>query len=115
MELDYGTGVGTTALFRLTTDGVGHKRDSNGFDVQGTAGFGNITLGASCGESDLSLTRGEVNPTLLSKNSSYVGQVRYSLTPWVTLLNEYTHTKSKAHGGNQANSDSIATGAILFF
>jgi len=110
-----GNGVGTTALFLLSTDANGNKRKSDGFYLQGTAGFGKVTLGASYGESNLSLTPGESNPTLLSSNSSYVGQIRYSLTPWVTLLSEYTHTKSKAHGGNQASSDAVATGAILFF
>jgi len=44
-----------------------------------------------------------------------VAQGRYSLTPWVTLISEYVHTKSTAHGPNEANSNMLATGAILFF
>jgi len=44
-----------------------------------------------------------------------VGQLRYGFTDWVTLVGEYTHSRAKAHGGNHASSDAIATGAILFF
>jgi len=110
-----GKGVGTTGLFILATDDFGNKRKSDGFYVQGTLGFGKVTVAGSYGESNLDLARGEINPTLVSKNSSYVGQLRYGLTPWVTLLSEYTHTISEAHGINEAESDSIAAGAILFF
>lgn len=110
-----GSGIGTTGLFILSTDAVGRKRDSDGFYVQGTLGFGKLTLGASYGESNLDLTRGEVNPTLLKTNSSYVGQLRYGLTPWVTLIGEYTNSRARAHGGNKATSDALAAGAILFF
>ena len=52
---------------------------------------------------------------MLQTNSSWVGQVRYGLTSWVNLVGEYTRTKSEAHGGNDAKSDAIAAGAILFF
>lgn len=110
-----GSGVGTTGLFILSTDALGRKRDSSGFYGQATYTFGKFTVAGSYGQSNLELTRGEVNPTLLDKNSSYVGQLRYGLTSWVTLVGEYTHTKAQAHGPNEANSDVIAAGAILFF
>jgi predicted porin len=110
-----GSGLGTIGLFILATDAAGRKRDTNGYYVQGTLGFGKVTLAGSYGQSHLGLTPGEVNPTLVDTNSSYVGQVRYGLTSWVTLLTEYTHTRSKAHGPNTATSDTLATGAILFF
>ncbi|MBU6165206.1 MAG: porin [Alphaproteobacteria bacterium] len=110
-----GKGLGTTGLFILATDAAGNARGSDGFYVQGTYTTGKVTLGASYGESRLDLTRGEVNPTLLKRNSSYVGQLRYGLTSWVTLISEYTHTRSSAHGGNRASSDTVAAGAILFF
>jgi len=110
-----GKGLGTTGLFILATDAAGNARGSDGFYVQGTYTVGKVTLGASYGESRLDLTRGEVNPTLLKRNSSYVGQLRYGLTSWVTLISEYTHTRSSAHGGNRASSDTVAAGAILFF
>lgn len=110
-----GSGLGTTGLFILSTDALGRKRDSDGFYVQGTYGIGKLTIGASYGESHLDLAKGELNPTLLDTNSSYVGQLRYGLTSWVTLVGEYTHSRAKAHGGNKASSDALATGAILFF
>lgn len=110
-----GKGLGTTGLFILATDAAGNARGSDGFYLQGTYTTGKVTLGASYGESRLDLTRGEVNPTLLKRNSSYVGQLRYGLTSWVTLIGEYTHTRSSAHGGNRASSDTVAAGAILFF
>jgi hypothetical protein len=110
-------GLGTTVLNLLDTDANGNPRGSDGFYVQGLATFGKVSLGASYGESNLDRTAFELaaGNTLVRKNSSYVGQVRYGLTSWVTLLGEYTHAMSKAHGGNEADSDSIALGAILFF
>jgi len=110
-----GKGVGTTGLFILSTDALGNRRSSDGFYVQGTLNFGKFTLGGSYGESHLDLTKGEINPTLLDSNSSWVAQARYGLTSWVTLVSEYVHTKSEAHGVNAASSDAVAAGAILFF
>lgn len=110
-------GLGTTVLNLLDTDARGNPRGSDGFYVQGLATFGKVSLGASYGESNLDRTAFEIaaGNTLVRKNSSYVGQVRYGLTDWVTLIGEYTRTNSKAHGGNEAESSSIAAGAILFF
>ncbi len=110
-----GSGVGTIGLFLLSTDALGRKRDSDGFYVQGTAGFGKFTVGGSYGQSNLDRARGEAVSNLVKSNSSYVGQLRYGLTGWVTLIGEYTHTKSEAHNGNDASSNAIAAGAILFF
>jgi predicted porin len=110
-------GLGTTVLNLLDTDALGNPRDSDGFYLQGLATFGKLSVGASYGESNLDLTSTETaaGNTLVRKNSSYVGQVRYGLTEWVTLLAEYTRAMSEAHGGNEAESSSIALGAILFF
>lgn len=110
-------GLGTTVLNLLDTDARGNPRDSDGFYLQGLVTFGKVSLGGSYGESNLDLTAFEIaaGNTLVRKNSSYVGQVRYGLTDWVTLLAEYTRTMSEAHGGNEADSSSIALGAILFF
>jgi hypothetical protein len=44
-----------------------------------------------------------------------VGQVRYGLTSWVTLIGEYVSAKAVAHNGNSAKSDTLALGGILFF
>lgn len=110
-------GLGTTVLNLLDTDARGNPRGSDGFYLQGLATFGKVSFGASYGESNLDLTAFEIaaGNTLVRKNSSYVGQVRYGLTDWVTLLGEYTRAMSEAHGGNEAESSSIALGAILFF
>jgi predicted porin len=110
-----GKGLGTTGLFILSTDALGRKRNSNGWYGQAAYTIDKFTIAGSYGVSHLSLAKGEVNPLLLDDNSSYVGQARYGLTPWITLITEYTHTKSTAHGPNKANSDAFATGAILFF
>lgn len=110
-------GLGTTVLNLLDTDALGTPRSSDGFYVQGMGTFGKFSVGASYGQSNLDLTRNEtaVGNTLVRRNASYIGQLRYSLTSWVTLLGEYTKTESKAHNGNEADSDSLALGAILFF
>lgn len=99
------------------TDALGNPRSSNGFYVQGLGTFGKFSVGASYGESNLGLTRTEraAGNTLVRRNASYIAQTRYALTDWVTLLAEYTKTQSEAHGGNEADSDSLAVGAILFF
>lgn len=113
-----GSGLGTTALNLFDTDGLGNKRDSEGFYLQGLTTFGKFSVGGSYGESNLdyaNVTDQLANPTLVKKNSSWVGQVRYGLNGWVTLLGEYISTTSKAHNGNKANSDALAAGAILFF
>lgn len=113
-----GSGLGTTALNLFDTDANGAKRDSDGFYLQGLATFGKFSVGGSYGESNLDYANAAdalANPTLVAKNSSYVGQVRYGLTSWVTLLGEYIRTKSQAHNGNKAKADTIAAGAILFF
>lgn len=112
------SGLGTTALNLLDTDGAGGKRDSDGFYVQALGTFGKFSLGGSYGESNLDYANtgdATANPALVAKNSSYVGQLRYGLTSWVTLLGEYIHTRSEAHNRNKAESDAIAAGAILFF
>jgi predicted porin len=112
----HGSGLGTTGLFVLSTDAVGRKRDSDGYYVQVTYTlFTKLTLGASYGKSHLSLAPGEIASTLLDTNSSTVGQIRYALTRWLSLVGEYTHTWSTAHNGNEASSDALAVGGIVFF
>jgi hypothetical protein len=110
-----GSGLGTTALFVFSTDALGRKRDSSGFYGQASLTFDKFTVAGSYGQSKLDLARGEVNPTLLDKNSSWVGQLRYGLTSWVTLLAEYIHTKAEAQGPNEAKSNTVSVGSILFF
>lgn len=113
-----GAGLGTTALNLFDTDAAGNKRDSDGFYIQGLATFGKFSVGGSYGESHLDYANAAdalANPTLVDTSSSWVGQGRYGLTSWVTLIGEYIHTKSKAHNGNAASGNTAAVGAILFF
>lgn len=113
-----GSGLGTTGLNIFDTDGAGHGRDSDGFYLQGLATFGKFSAGGSYGESRLHYANPDdalANPALVRSNSSWVGQARYGLTGWVTLIGEYVRTRSRAHNGNEARSDALAAGAILFF
>ena len=85
-------GLGTTVLGLFDTDAQGNPRSSDGFYVQGLATFGKFAVGGSYGESSLDFANPAdalANPDLVKTNSSYVGQVRYSLTSWVTLIGEY--------------------------
>ncbi|MCJ2182650.1 porin [Novosphingobium sp. 1949] len=111
-------GLGTTVLGLFDTDASGNTRSSDGFYVQGLATFGKFAVGGSYGESSLDYANAAdalANPDLVKTNASTVGQVRYSLTSWVTLIGEYVHSKAKAHSGNSASSDALALGGILFF
>jgi hypothetical protein len=112
------SGLGTTVLGLFDTDGSGNTRNSNGFYAQAMATFGKISVGGSYGESHLDYANAAdavANPNLLDVNSSYVGQVRYGLTSWVTLIGEFVHSEAEAHSGNKASSDTLAVGGILFF
>lgn len=117
------SGLGTTVLGLFDTgaaqNGAGiAKRDSEGFYAQAMATFGKFSVAGSYGESRLDYASAAdrvANPNLLDVNSSYVGQLRYGLTSWVTLIGEYVHSQAKAHSGNKAQSDTVAVGGILFF
>ncbi|MBC2665139.1 porin [Novosphingobium flavum] len=111
-------GLGTTVFGLFDTDVFGNPRKSHGFYAQALATFGKLAVGGSYGESSLRHANAAdalANPNLVRVNSSYVGQVRYNLTSWVTLISEYIHSKSVAHSGNRAESDAVAVGGILFF
>lgn len=116
-----GRGLGTTVLnlFDTYTSGTATTpRRSHGFYGQALVSFGKFSVGGSYGESQLDYANTAdalANPTLVDTNSSWVGQVRYGLTSWVTLIGEYVSSRSEAHNGNKAQSDAIALGGILFF
>jgi predicted porin len=113
-------GIGQEGLLFLSTDPLGHPRETRGGYIQGTYALGRTTFGFSYGASHLSLTDfDKTSPTLsslLKSNSSEVAQLRYALTKWVTPIAEYTHTRSTTHNSSSANTeDSVALGAIVFF
>ena len=111
-------GLGTEALGLFDTDALGNPRNSSGYYLQAFLTEGKFGAGVSYGASFLkhaNLADAIATPTLLHKNDSIVGQLRYGLTSWVTLIGEYTHTEAVAHDGNTDKSDALAVGGILFF
>lgn len=113
-----GRGVGSTALLFDGVDIAGNKRNSNGGIAQLAYRMGKWKPGVSFGISRLRMSAGESNatvPTLVARNYSYVGQLQYSLTKALTLVGEYTRTRSSPQFGPGNLESSIAAGAILFF
>lgn len=112
-----GEGIGTTAFLFDAADTAGSERDSDGGYVQLTyklPGPG-TKLGVSYGLSSLDLASGEAAPTLVEENSSTIFGVYHPLNKYVNVVLEFTKTKAEAHGGNEAEEDTIAAGAILSF
>lgn len=110
-----GSGLGIAGLFDAPLSGDFGKRDSHGYYIQGTYRIGRVQLGASYGGSWLDLAGGEDPSNLVNHNTSWIGQARYSLTDWLTLIAEYTAQRSVAHNGNKATSNGVAGGAVLAF
>ncbi|WP_040849593.1 porin, partial [Nitrospirillum viridazoti] len=111
-----GDALGTTGLFFDGVSAAGQARSSDGYYVQGSyTFFKRFTLSGSYGLSRLGLASGEVNPLLVKTNESWAAGCKYKLTSWVNLICEYAHTTATAHGGNKAQEDTIAAGAIAFF
>jgi len=110
-----GSGVGTTALFFDASNGAGNERDSDGFLAQVTYTIDKTKLGLNYGESKLDTASGEVNPTLVQKNSKYTLGVYHKLTENLTLLGEFTDTKAEAQNGGENKSKSFNVGAFLAF
>ncbi|MDB5396810.1 MAG: porin [Rhodospirillales bacterium] len=111
-----GEGIGTTGLFFDAVSPGGQKRSSNGYYIQGSYIFiKKLTFSASYGLSHLDSGSGEFSPLLVKDNESYALGLKYGLTSWVNLIGEFTHTTATAHGGNRAEDDTFAIGAITFF
>jgi len=110
-----GKGVGTTGLFINASDGLGHERDSDGFLAQVTYTIAKTKLGLNYGESNLDLAGGEVNPTLVKKNSKYTFGVYQNMTENLILLAEFTDTKSEAQNGVDNKAKTFNVGAFLKF
>ncbi|MGH8717840.1 MAG: porin, partial [Burkholderiales bacterium] len=108
-------GVGTTAPFLQAVSATGDERDSDGGYLQGTIKFGPTKLGLSYGISQLDEASGEVNPTLVDENSSWVFGVYHALTSSVNLVFEYINTEAENQAGQEIDDDAFAIGAILFF
>ena len=85
-----GSGIGTTGLFFAASDGLGHKRDSDGFLAQVTYTINKTKIGLNYGQSNLDRASGETlnagNALLVKKNSKYTLGVYHKLTDNLTLL-----------------------------
>ncbi|MBX5462817.1 MAG: porin [Steroidobacteraceae bacterium] len=110
-----GQGVGTTGLFFDAVDAQGDERDSDGFLAQLTYEFGKTKLGVNYGESNLDATSGEINPTLVKKNSKFTVGVYYKLTENLTLLAEGTGIKSENQVNQENKAQTYNVGAFLSF
>ena len=113
-----GRGVGTTALLFDGITVAGNKRNSNGGYAQLAYRMGKWKPAISYGFSRLALASGEspaTNPTLVNFNRSYVGQLQYSLTKALTLVAEYTMTRSSPQAGVGNVDGTISLGGIIFF
>ena len=111
-------GLGTTALFNLGSFGLGNKRSSDGYLVQGTYKIGAVKIGAQYGVSNLSWANSadqNTNPNLLSSNKKGTIGVYYSLTKNLMLLAEGSRTTSDAHVGGSNDSTTFNIGAFLGF
>jgi predicted porin len=111
----YGDGVGTTGLFVLSNDPLGNPRHSQGFLAQLTWTIAQTKLGVNYGESKLDQATGELNPTLVSKNSKATAGVYQTITDNLTLLAEYTHTMSENQVGGKNSANTFNVGAFLKF
>ncbi len=110
-----GSGVGTTGLYVLASDGLGRERDSDGFLAQVTFTAGKTKFGLNYGESNLDLASGEANATLVQKNSKYTLGVYHKTTENLTLLAEFTDIKSEAQNGVENKAKTVNLGAFLAF
>lgn len=119
-----GSGLGTTGLFFDGVAANGRKRSSEGYYVQGAYHFTKkFRLVGSYGVSNLYLASGENMAAesaagaagLVRRNQSEVGAAYYQLTDWLTVIGEYAHTSSSAHGGNKESDNTASGGVMLMF
>jgi predicted porin len=111
----HGSGLGTTGLFAYSDDGLGHKRDSDGYMAQVSYAFGPLKLGVNYGDSRLKQASGEFAPTLVRSNRKATGGLYYSLTKNLTLLGEYSNVKSKNQAGGSNTNNTFNIGAFVGF
>ena len=72
-------------------------------------------LGVAYGVNNLDEASGETGTFLVEKNERWTVGAYHPLTKHLNLVAEYNRAESEAHNGNDADSDSLSLGAILFF
>jgi predicted porin len=106
--------LGTQGVYN--NSGVLKKRESDGGYVQATYVIPTGTkLGVAYGVSNLDEASGETGGDLLEKNERWTVGAYHPLTKHLNLVAEYNRAEAEAHNGNDAESDSLSLGAILFF
>ncbi len=118
-----GEGIGTTSFLLDAIDLTGDERDSDGYYLQARFRLpGGTLLGASVGESNLDETAldkarlaGDPTYNLVETNESWIIGAYHPIGEALNLVVEYTNTESEAHNGYEAEEDSLAIGAIMFF
>jgi predicted porin len=107
--------LGNNGVFNGTS-GELKKRESDGGYLQATYVIPTGTkLGVAYGVSNLDEASGETATNLLEKNERWTIGAYHPLTKHLNLVAEYNRAESEAHNGNDAESDSVSLGAILFF
>ena len=100
------------ALFALNgSNGTGEELDSQNWYVQGTYALPNIgtKIGLSYGETEVEFDEGD------AESESWIVGVYHPLTKSVNLVAEYTDIDSEDSLGRDADSKTVAVGAIMFF
>ena len=111
-----GEGAGTTTFGSNGVDASGQRRDSDGYYVQGTYALPIKTkIGLAYGKSNLDKANGSDSASLVDYNERYTVGAYHPLTKHLNLVAEYNRVESQAHSGATNKSDTISTGAILFF
>lgn len=111
-----GRGVGTTGLFDMANDpNTGRPRPSDGFLAQVTYRVGPTKFGVNYGQSRLYQADGEIDPTLVGKNSKWTVGVYHNLTENLTLTAELSYVQSENQAGAENESKNADVGAFLKF
>ena len=109
---------GISFTSRLGDDGLGNKRDSDGYLVQATYTIKATKLGVNYGVSKLDFANAAdeaTTPNLLEKNSKVTVGVYHTLTKNLTLIGEFSDVKTEAHNGDDNRSNNFNVGAYLSF
>jgi predicted porin len=119
-----GWGLGLAGLFfdGIGVDNLGNPdvRTSQGWYGQLGYQWHKVFTGFSYGQSNLSAASATDASQLgfggiVRNNTAYIGQFRYGVTKWDSLVAEYTHATSENQAQDKGTSDSIALGTIVFF